>query len=532
VKLVKTKLENSKVTMDMSELFETYSNLYFSHGSQDDLDEKLTKTTIRNLIEKEIENIVFVSPQQKNKPDILLTLESISKKFTCIESASSSRENLIQSARYLRKTVIESPVWTFEGTFENFEVPEPVSLFFRNALAGCDKMKNLNREKQLNRDVNILSQILIATCRTDRQVLYEPKDEVNHFSACRETPLSVGISLFLHMQSRSKIEIEFITSLNLGINYKKVLDIENALADSVCKYSDETGEYCVPSWVVKGIYPYFGAENIDFQEQVIAGKYYFTKIKCKKIIGTFSLKFQNKTLKNFLETFFLKLILMSYHVKYLFLGGSTLHGTILVLFQQKSDNPKEILHFDRDISNCKVNSKLTCNYLERAKPDPKKYSSHYQHPQTNLEMEKARKIDLLWATNNIKLSEDTNSEEKQTSMTWGAFNSLFTNKVNQVNVGTIAPLLRDSPTEYPVFYSMIMRAKSINDMIMGQNFKTVMSFDLQLYDMAMKLWCSDEDIKSKFLFRPGELHTSFWSLQSLGRYIAGSGLDQAWIETG
>ena len=59
-----------------------------------------------------------------------------------------------------------------------------------------------------------------------------------------------------------------------------------------------------------------------------------------------------------------------------------------------------------------------------------------------------------------------------------------------------------------------------------------MTLDLQLYGMAMKLWMEREDIKKQFLFRPGELHIVFWALAALGKYVEGSGIDQAWVEAG
>ena len=61
---------------------------------------------------------------------------------------------------------------------------------------------------------------------------------------------------------------------------------------------------------------------------------------------------------------------------------------------------------------------------------------------------------------------------------------------------------------------------------------TVVTLDMQLYDLAMKLWCNIDQISQLFLFRPGELHIIFWALASVGDYIEGSGIDQAWIEAG
>jgi len=67
---------------------------------------------------------------------------------------------------------------------------------------------------------------------------------------------------------------------------------------------------------------------------------------------------------------------------------------------------------------------------------------------------------------------------------------------------------------------------------MGSESITVMTLDMQLYDLAMKLWVERENIRNHFLFRPGELHIVFWALSALGKYIEGSGIDQAWVEAG
>ena len=48
----------------------------------------------------------------------------------------------------------------------------------------------------------------------------------------------------------------------------------------------------------------------------------------------------------------------------------------------------------------------------------------------------------------------------------------------------------------------------------------------------MQLWEADENIHEQFIFRPGELHVVFWALAALGKYIEGSGIDQAWVEAG
>ena len=100
------------------------------------------------------------------------------------------------------------------------------------------------------------------------------------------------------------------------------------------------------------------------------------------------------------------------------------------------------------------------------------------------------------------------------------------------NVALVPPLVRLTPTAYDVLYTGIMRAHDITTHVMGSESITVITLDLQLYDMAMKLWVEREDIRKQFLFRPGELRVVFWALAALGKYIEGSGIDQAGVEAG
>ena len=61
---------------------------------------------------------------------------------------------------------------------------------------------------------------------------------------------------------------------------------------------------------------------------------------------------------------------------------------------------------------------------------------------------------------------------------------------------------------------------------------TVVSFDMQLYDTAMRLWEVNEEIRNNYIFLPGKLHVTFRALAALEKYIEASGIDQAWIEGG
>jgi hypothetical protein len=65
---------------------------------------------------------------------------------------------------------------------------------------------------------------------------------------------------------------------------------------------------------------------------------------------------------------------------------------------------------------------------------------------------------------------------------------------------------------------------------MGPDAVTVITLDLQLYEKAKQLESDGDDIRGKYIFRIGELHTCLAALRALGSFIRDSGIDDVWIE--
>ena len=80
--------------------------------------------------------------------------------------------------------------------------------------------------------------------------------------------------------------------------------------------------------------------------------------------------------------------------------------------------------------------------------------------------------------------------------------------------------------------TVLMQAQKITAVVMGENHKTVITFDLQLYEKAMKLQMHKAPDLDHLVFRIGEMHTIMASLRALGASIDGSGFDEGWIEAG
>ena len=80
--------------------------------------------------------------------------------------------------------------------------------------------------------------------------------------------------------------------------------------------------------------------------------------------------------------------------------------------------------------------------------------------------------------------------------------------------------------------TVLMQAQKITAVVMGENHKTAITFDLQLYEKAVELHTYLLPLHNRLVFRTGEMHTIMASLRALGASIDGSGFDEGWIKAG
>jgi len=80
--------------------------------------------------------------------------------------------------------------------------------------------------------------------------------------------------------------------------------------------------------------------------------------------------------------------------------------------------------------------------------------------------------------------------------------------------------------------TVLKQAQNITTVVLGEGHKTVITFDLQLYEKAMKLQMHTAPALDHLVFRLGEMHTVMAALRALGSSIEDSGFDDAWVEAG
>ena len=148
------------------------------------------------------------------------------------------------------------------------------------------------RGKDLERSASLLTQTVIQSFKSDRQVSYISSNDYGDFKSTRETPLSVALPLTIHRKTRSKRLVEDIC-LEFD-KYPRIMALETRIAAAVCKRISEKDGVYLPPFVVKSKPIYFATDNIDFCESTPD-------------------------------------------------GTNTLHGTIITLFQKKYDDDISIV---------------------------------------------------------------------------------------------------------------------------------------------------------------------------------------------
>ena len=190
-------------------------------------------------------------------------------------------------------------------------------------------------------------------------------------------------------------------------------------------------------------------------------------------------------------------------------GMNTLHGTATAVYQSESDkSPRTPLDIDRSSRSQTLEAAVPSEISSCDKPVPKNKKCVCT-PKSSTEPNKEK--DMAWIIGCLDFNE-SEVEVKSSSFspgTWGAFNSLLSASGPKTNIALVPPLIRLPATGYDTLFTGLMRARDIATHAMGPEAITVVTLDLQLYEMAMKLWMEREDIQKHFLFRPGELHIVF-----------------------
>ena len=189
----------------------------------------------------------------------------------------------------------------------------------------------------------------------------------------------------------------------------------------------------------------------------------------------------------------------------------------MVLFQRKRTKDHEtILEIDATIRTKSLPQEsipdteiLQCYIPKNAQPKCSGYTLDTT-PSSDV-TKKAEQNDLAWSVGNSIIR----SRLEQVKIpTWAPYSFQVLSLTHQLTTVSMMPLLAAPAHEWSTMLTVLMQAQKITAVVMGENHKIVIMFDLHL------------------VFRIGEMHTILASLRALGASVDGSGFDEGWIEAG
>ena len=162
---------------------------------------------------------------------------------------------LRSTANMLRNEMMEHRNLSFNGSFEDFKnLPLHVLQFFLTHLLFGRHVHKVSemRNEEVDKIVDVSCQFLIQNSRTDRNVKHQPKKDDVFFQSL-QTPLSIGLPLAIHSRVHDRNFVNNLSDVYIGSDYRKIIDIEKRVEPEVLHRMVETGGYCLPDSVEKGV---------------------------------------------------------------------------------------------------------------------------------------------------------------------------------------------------------------------------------------------------------------------------------------
>lgn len=493
---------------NMGTLESVYRSMGFANGADEST--LMSRRKLKTFLELELadEGIEFSRPTRLNEPQRVSIKCS---RDVLLAQAESENENmtreltsLYNAAKIIRGIITKSKRWVFNGSLPDNDtdvIPSELQMFFKWCIRGETEVMEESGRKNLDVDMraNVLSQTVMSSCLTTRQVKNKVSQEFHH---ARELPLQVAVGLTVHRSTRSKRLVQLLHGFGISVEYNRLLRLETQIASSVLRSIETNNGVYIPPDMIKDRFVSFAADNLDFCEDTVDGR-------------------------------------------------RTLHGTVLTAYQicKDTDVSKSILltaSNDRSLQTF-------CDSFTQLLPCP--ISSNWKTccpiPQSGLVFteenclcEDASISDLAWlsirkayisAYGDVTDATDDDgigqleSHARRFSPTWSGYNSIVGVQKPITRV-SVLPLIPASPTDRSTQLTFMRQLENINTAVSGSGTKVVVTLDMGLYKPLKQLQMTNQEFQAKWLLKPGELHIIIAQLRSIGSFIQETGIPELWVE--
>lgn len=492
---IQNTLADDDASLNMAQVNDAYLSILKRYHAE------INETTnyckyLKKIISERLPDVQFVSSVRRNEPDKLVQSTVVSKAIDLRLSMMDDGEivgNLKNVANLLREEMMQKRSWSFTGTFDNFENRSLLQFFLSHLLFGSQVVKVSGmRNEEVDKTVDVACQLLVQNTRTNRQVKHQPKQD-DVFRQNVQTPLSIGLPLAIHSRVRDKSLVQNLSDVYIGSDYKKILNLEKRVEQSVLQRMKDAGGFCLPDFVKRNVNTWFAIDNIDLLEDTPTGQ------------GTF-------------------------------------HGTVVVINQQDEDGElmnQPLVIPEKPLSQTPLAFEMNLLQEPIINPLPLRFDSYMIGKRNNLisqDFTHTWALANYLATNdnkesttaepeladeqsqdseeNLGQAESSNDRNQNDSIlsikeqmpkmpkpekvakedvmpTWAATKSLLLSQsfdnCTCTNTAVIAPLFKSSPTDYGTLYTALQLTQGISATVVGPHRKTLITLDLDLYSRALKI---------------------------------------------
>ena len=181
--------------------------------------------------------------------------------------------------------------WQFEGNFSTYRMSPLLLTFMKWLLLGLptDFNINANRTLAVQNLIKTTTQFVSQNIETSRQSQYHIDTSRKTLYSKIETPLNVGLGLYVYHITRSKKLINFLSDINVGVNYHKITNIKKSIVDAVHAKRTENNGVFIPLTIDKWSTVFFAIDNVDLTIDTPDGK--------RQLHGTGTAVYQQRTNK-------------------------------------------------------------------------------------------------------------------------------------------------------------------------------------------------------------------------------------------
>ena len=217
INLIRKSIANeSGRVIDMNAINKKYIELLQECETNHDNVRTNYKKYLKQLIIDNIPEVDIIKSVRKNEPERIYANETTQSALEQAINCNQTEElnNIFNVSQIIRKNLLTLDKWQFKGSFDNFDEPQYLNLMLKWILVGPKRHLTTEvRDQAVNKNVSVISQLILQSIKTDRQVSFIP-DTVSNRPAYTtfETPFSVGLGLYIYNLTRSSTIINTLSA--------------------------------------------------------------------------------------------------------------------------------------------------------------------------------------------------------------------------------------------------------------------------------------------------------------------------------